>query len=69
MEDFEADLDRLPVRIGTDTVIDIDSSRKLADYFGVSAMYFYNLQQDINARNKIPKLMTIYPPVSEMKTL
>lgn len=36
LEDFEADLDRLPVRIETDTVIDRDMSKKLADYFGVS---------------------------------
>ena len=27
IEDFEADLDSLPVRIDTDTVIDIDMSR------------------------------------------
>ena len=58
VEDFEADLDSLPVRIESDTVIDIDTSRKLADYFGVSEMFFYNLQQDINARNFAPELMT-----------
>jgi len=58
IEDFEADLDCLPVRIETDTVIDIDASKKLAEYFGVSDMFFYNIQQDINARNKIPELMT-----------
>ena len=58
IEDFEADLDKLPVKIDSNTVVDMDTSKKLADYFGVSAMYFYNLQQDINARNKIPELMT-----------
>ena len=59
VEDFEADLDSLPVSIDSDTEIDIDASRKLAEYFGVSEMYFYNLQQDINARNsKVPELMT-----------
>ena len=46
VEDFEADLDR----IDTDTEIDIEASRKLAEYFGVSEMFFYNLQQDIHAR-------------------
>ena len=57
IEDFEADLDSLPIRIDTDTVIDIDASKKLAEYFGVSDMFFYNLQQDINARNsKVPEL-------------
>lgn len=58
IEDFEADLDHLPIRIDSNTEIDIDASRKLADYFGVSEMFFYNLQQDINARNKVPELMT-----------
>ena len=59
IEDFEPDLDSLPVKINTNTVIDIDASKKLADYFGVSEMFFYNLQQDINARNsKVPELMT-----------
>ena len=50
VEDFEADLDSLPVRIDTDTEIDIEASRKLAEYFGVSEMFFYNLQQDIHGR-------------------
>ena len=58
LEDFEADLDRLPVRIETNTVIDRNMSKKLADYFGVSELYFYNIQQDINERNKISELMT-----------
>ena len=59
IEDFEADLDSLPIRIDTDTVIDCEISKKLAEYFGVSDMFFYNLQRNINARNsKVPELMT-----------
>ena len=38
---------------------DYNDVEQLAEYFGVSEMFFYNLQQDINARNsKVPELMT-----------
>ena len=46
IKDFQAVLnDELP--------IDTAMSKKLADFFGMSDMFFFNTQQDIDARNSV----------------
>lgn len=58
IEDFNVDLDSLPVKVDMNTVIDLDTSKKLAEYLGVSDTFFYDLQQDINTRNRNFELLT-----------